>query len=82
MLGLWEEGVMSARKTLLKKSEDEIAERTFFEIWEETIQKIYGLNYKDGDWELASDEEKLKAFEGKIFSFENFKKETWKKIIN
>lgn len=82
MLDLWEEGVMSARKTLLENSEDEISEKTIFEFWSETIQKIYSLNYKDDDWESASDEEKLKSFKGKFFSFENFKTEIRTKILN
>lgn len=82
MRDLWEEGVLSARKTLLENSGNRISEKTVFDVWSETIRKIYSLNYKDDDWELASDEEKLKAFKGKSLSFENFKTDIKTKILN
>ncbi|HOF42495.1 MAG TPA: hypothetical protein PLF30_03560 [Candidatus Moranbacteria bacterium] len=69
------EGVRDAAIKILLRKQHVSAESILFDVWSDTIEKIYKIfNYQDyiGEWIAASKEEKISAFRGKILNFEDF----------
>ena len=77
---IWENGSQDAVKATIERKKSDSVESILFTAWSDTVQKMYRLVDEEEIWKLAAKEKKLAAFNGKNFSFENFRNEVLRKM--
>ena len=72
---IWKNGIGKALVLMALRRETNLTEDLLFDIWSETMARMYSLMNAEADWRSVCKEKQIEAFEGKTLSFENFQKE-------
>ena len=77
---IWRKGIEETIKAIIERKKTDSAEKILFEMWSDTMQKIFDLTGGEEIWNKANKEEKLEAFNNRTFSFDNFQSKVIEKI--